>query len=69
MAAARRTLSDSEKIAGKWNKEDRSKVTALCNEKMDWLERKQKESTFEEIQQQNRDFEQRMEPFLAKLTP
>lgn len=63
----RSTLSDSEKIAGKWNKEDRSKVNALCNEKSGWLEKKMKESTLEEMQQQQMDFELKMEPFLAKL--
>lgn len=63
----RLTLADGEKVAGKWNKDDKSKVTGLCNEKSDWLEKKRKDSTFEEVQQQNEDFEHKMETFRAKL--
>lgn len=66
---ARLTLTNNEKISGKWNKDDKSKVTALCNEKTDWLERKTiKEVAMEDITQHIEDFEQRMEPFLDKLS-
>lgn len=64
----RTTLSHSEKVSGKWNKDDKSKVTSLCNEKSDWLEKRAiKGTSVEDIQQQEEDFEQRMEPFLEKL--
>ena len=66
---ARATLSNSEKISGKWNKDEKSKVTALCHEKGDWLDKSQmKDTQLEDIQQQMEDFEQRIEPFLNKLS-
>lgn len=65
----RATLSNGEKISGKWNKDDKSKVTSLCNEKMDWLEKRgTKDTSVEDICQQQQDFKQRIEPFLGKLT-
>lgn len=65
----RATLSNSEKISGKWNKDDKSKVSALCHEKGDWLDKNQmKDTQLEDIQQQMEDFEQRIEPFLNKLS-
>lgn len=63
----RATLTETEKISGKWNKEDKLKVTAICNEKSDWLSKVRRDSTIEEVQEQIEDFEQRMEPYLAKL--
>jgi ankyrin repeat protein len=66
--AAKDTLLDSERITGKWNKEDKSKVTALCNEKMDWVDR-DIDYTKEEISSQLTDFEERYQPHLTKLDP
>ena len=66
--SAKDTLADSEKISGKWNKDDRSKVNGLCNEKNDWLQNNQEVSS-EDICQQTLDFEQRFQPYLAKLAP
>lgn len=68
ISSARTTLTNSEKVSGKWNKDDKSKVTALCNEKSDWLDKRPiKEMYLEDIEQQKEEFEQRMEPFLDKL--
>ena len=64
----RATLTETDKITGKWNKEDKSKVTAICNEKSDWLNKKRRDSTLDDVQQQIEDFEQKMEPYIAKLT-
>ena len=66
--SAKDTLGDSEKITGKWNKDDRSKVNGLCNEKNDWLQHNQNASN-EAILQQLGDFESRFKPYLAKLAP
>lgn len=63
----RHILGDSEKIAGKWNKDDRSKVNALCNEYSDWLARN-REGELESFRQQKENFQQRMEYYLAKLS-
>ncbi len=63
----RMTLTETERINGKWNKDDKSKVTALCNEKSDWLNRKRRDSSLDEVQQQIEDFEQKMEPYITKL--
>ena len=63
----RGTLAETEKISGKWNKDDKLKVTALCNEKSDWLNKVRRESTLDEVKQQIEDFEQKMEPYIAKL--
>lgn len=66
---ARSTLSNGDKVSGKWNKDDRTRVTALCNEKSDWLEKRSiRDTATEEAQQQKEEFEQKMEPFLDKLT-
>ena len=65
---ARETLGNSEKISGKWNKDDRSKVNSLCNDKTDWLQYNG-DATNETFQQQLSDFEARFEPYLTKLTP
>ena len=45
-----------------------TKVTAACNEKLEWLE-KMPDATLAEIEEQRSDFCQRMEPHLAKLAP
>ena len=45
-----------------------TKVTAACNEKLEWLD-KTPDATLAEIEEQKRDFSQRMEPHLAKLLP
>ncbi len=65
---AKNTLGDSEKISGKWNKDDRSKVNGLCNETNDWLQYNQ-DAHSSAVQQQITDFEAHFEPYLAKLTP
>lgn len=66
---ARSTLSNNEKAGGKWSKDDRSKVTALCNEKSDWLEKRTiRETALEDLHQQQEEFEQKLEPLLDKLT-
>lgn len=66
--SARETLGDSEKIAGKWVKDDKQKVTALCNEKTAWLEHN-REVALSSIQEQVVNFNERYQPHLAKLTP
>ena len=43
-----------------------TKVTAACNEKLEWLE-KMPDAMLAEIEEQRRDFCQRMEPHLAKV--
>lgn len=58
-------LGDNEKVQGKWNKDD--KVTAGCNEKLEWLDRTP-DATLVEIEEQRHEFCQRMEPHLAKLS-
>lgn len=45
-----------------------SKVTALCNEKSSWLELST-EASLTDIQEQTRDFQERFQPYLAKLNP
>lgn len=65
---ARETLADTERISGKWNKDDKSKVTALCNEKSNWLDG-HPQALLAEVEDQKRDFDQRMEPYLSKLKP
>lgn len=66
--SAREILGDSERISGKWVKDDRQKVTTLCNEKTAWLEHNQ-DAPLINIQEQVANFEQRFEPHLAKLAP
>lgn len=66
--SAREILGDSERISGKWVKDDRQKVTTLCNEKTAWLEHNQ-DVPLPNIREQVADFEQRFEPHLAKLAP
>lgn len=34
----RSVITDADRIAGKWGKEDKSKATAVCNEKATWLD-------------------------------
>ncbi len=65
---AKETLGNSEKISGKWNKDDRSKVNSLCNDKTDWLQYNQ-DATNDSLQQQLSDFKLHFEPYLTKLTP
>lgn len=45
-----------------------SKVTALCNEKSDWLEQNA-DSPLAKIVEHRRDFEERIQPHMAKLMP
>lgn len=45
-----------------------SKVTALCNEKSLWRDTNQ-DPSLASIQEQRRDFHQRFQPYLDKLTP
>ncbi len=45
-----------------------SKVTALCNEKSTWLD-SNPDSSLPSIQEQKRDFDHRLQPYLAKLAP
>ena len=45
-----------------------SKVTALCNEKSDWLQYNV-DSPLTKILEQKRDFEERIQPYMAKLAP
>ena len=66
--SAREILGDSERISGKWVKDDKQKVTALCNEKTAWLEHNM-EANLNSIQEQVLNFEQRFQPHLAKITP
>lgn len=66
--SARDILSDSERISGKWVKDDRQKVTLLCNEKTAWLEHNL-EATLTSIEEQVANFNERFQPHLAKLTP
>lgn len=66
--SAKDILGDSERISGKWVKDDRQKVTALCNEKTAWLEHNY-DATLSSIQEQVANFDERLEPHLAKLTP
>ena len=47
-----------------------SKVTALCNEKTDWLQRSiEAQSSKESILLQVEDFKQRFDPYFGKLDP
>lgn len=65
----RLTLADTEKISGKWNKDDRSKVTALCNETADWLLHNIPMSTsLHKVLEQKTHFEDKLQPYLVKLT-
>ena len=66
--SARDILSDSERISGKWVKDDRQKVTLLCNEKTAWLEHNL-EAALTSIEEQVSNFKERFQPHLAKLTP
>ncbi|XP_011403387.1 PREDICTED: ankyrin repeat domain-containing protein 45-like [Amphimedon queenslandica] len=67
---ARDLLSNPERILGKWNKDDKSKVTGLCNEKTDWLQRSiEAQSSKESILLQVEDFKQRFDPYFGKLDP
>lgn len=45
-----------------------AKVTALCNEKNNWLE-KNTETLANSVTAEHRDFSERMEPFMTKLAP
>lgn len=66
--SARETLGDSEKISGKWVKDDKQKVTALCNEKTAWLEHN-RDAALSSIQEQVDNFNDRYQPHLEKLNP
>jgi len=44
------------------------KVNALCNEKLDWIEKYFEGSTLEDIEKQYRDFQERIELYYSKLT-
>ena len=47
-----------------------SKVTGLCNEKTDWLQRSiEAQSSKESILLQVEDFKQRFDPYFGKLDP
>lgn len=68
----RLTLADIDKISGKWNKDDKSKVTVLCSEATEWLLHNFTISTppaLHKIHEQMTHFEDRLQPYLAKLTP
>lgn len=67
ISEARSILADNERKSGKWNKEEKSKVAMLCNEKSDWLEKKRAETNLDEIQQQIEEFEMKFQPFITKL--
>ncbi len=66
VSKARQILGDSDRVSGKWNKEDRSKVAAMCNETVEWIA-KNKGTTVEKMQEQKDDFEIKLEPYLDKL--
>ncbi|XP_065829908.1 ankyrin repeat domain-containing protein 45-like isoform X2 [Oscarella lobularis] len=61
-------LSNADRIAGKWNKEDKSKTAALCNEKSSWMEA-HLDATPHEIYRQKKHLEEAMQPSLTKLEP
>ena len=61
-------LGDSERISGKWVKDDRQKVNALCTEKGAWLEHNL-EASLSSIEEQVTNFNERFAPHLAKLAP
>ena len=63
---ARQILGDSEKITGRWNKDDRGKVNALCSENIEWLE-KNTDASFQQIEEQKEEFKHRLDPYLSKL--
>jgi len=65
---AKDVLTDSERISGKWNKDDRNKVNSLCTEKLEWLSQNL-EVMASVIIEQHQDFEEKFKPYLAKLTP
>eukprot|EP00118_Oscarella_pearsei_P028012 m.1554 g.1554 ORF g.1554 m.1554 type:complete len:207 (+) comp7203_c0_seq1:371-991(+) len=64
----RAILSNADKIAGKWNKEDKAKTTALCNEKSNWLD-SQPDASPDEIYNKRDCLQEAMQPILAKLEP
>ena len=66
--SARETLADGEKISGKWVKDDKQKVTSLCNEKTAWLELN-REASLSSIEDQVTNFQERYQPHLDKLNP
>ena len=64
----RAIVTDGDKLSGKWNKDDRSKVTALCNETTDWLlHNLPGSSTLSKVLEQKTNFEERLQPYLTKL--
>ena len=72
----KRKLQDAVKEArelvgnstGKWNKEDRGKVLALCNEYTEWLEQS-KHPSIAQLEQQKDEFQEKFQPYLTKLEP
>jgi len=68
VSKVRNALANTDKTTSRWNREDKSKVTGLCNEKSEWLEKRRRDSTLQEVQQQNEDFTAKMEPYVAKLS-
>jgi ankyrin repeat protein len=68
ITGAREILGDAERISGKWNKDDKNKVTALCKEKWDWLTA-HPDASVEEIESQQEEFHSRFSPYMSKLQP
>ncbi|XP_062515788.1 ankyrin repeat domain-containing protein 45-like [Corticium candelabrum] len=64
----RSVLTDTERIAGKWGKDDKSKTTAACNEKATWLDMNTEASSADVYKQMDllKTF---MQPIMAKLEP
>lgn len=68
VTGTRAIITDGDKISGKWNKDDRSKVTALCNETTDWLlHNLPGNTTFSKVLEQKTQFQDRLQPYLTKL--
>ncbi len=64
----RSIITDGDRGSGKWNKDDRSKVTALCNETTDWLlHNLPGHTTLNKVLEQKTLFQERLQPYLTKL--
>ena len=71
MKETRLALTGGDKIIGKWNKEDKSKVTALCNEATEWLLHNfytDKLPPLDKIQEEKGHFEERLQSYLYKIS-
>ncbi len=62
----KRQLEDKEQLGGKISEEDRDKITAVVDEKLEWL-RENDEAETEAFQAARKDIEEVAQPIIAKL--